>query len=150
MTSTNVYHMRAPIHVPKEFYAKDEIFALHPMIASSANFIQCANMLADYIKRMFGMKFSVVEGTEEKGICLCVDEALDKEAYSVLAEGGLVCVRASETGGFSHGCATILQMTELCGEELQICAHEIHDCPDISRRGLRDVPRCAVYPYRMR
>lgn len=137
-------NLPTPIPVPKAFFAKEECFAIAPVIAAPKEYIHCANVLQTYLRRIFHIEFYVIEGTTEKGICLCVDEALVKEAYSVCAENGLVCVRASETSGFSHGCSTILQMAELCEGKLQICAHEINDHPDIGWRGLMvDIARAS-------
>ena len=125
-----------PIPVPKSFSVKEEAFCVEPIIAAPAEFIHCAEVLAGYIKRIFSLDFSVTADTADRGICLCFDESYEKEEYSVTAENGLVRITACGTAGFSHGCSTVLQLSECVGESLSICCHQTKDRPDISWRGL--------------
>ena len=130
------FNTNTPVPVPKSFTVEGELFTLDPIISAPTEFIHCAEVLGGYIKRIFGLDFKVIQGASDKGICLCRDTALQKEEYTVCADGGVVYVYASDTAGFSHGCSTILQTAQLTGEGLQILSHTIKDRPDISWRGL--------------
>ncbi|MBR6739721.1 MAG: hypothetical protein IKM04_01430 [Clostridia bacterium] len=125
-----------PIPIPKQFYCREDLFGLESKIAAPAEFLHCAEVMREYIKRMFGLDFSVECGRTESGICLCIDESAQKESYRVLSENGLVRISAGDTEGFSHGCAAVLQTAERLEDELQINAYEISDSPDVSWRGL--------------
>lgn len=134
-TTDIVLESRIPIPVPKKYSSGKEHFELAPIISAPQEFMSCANVLKDYLKRMYDFNVRTVDTDTEKGICMVYDSTLDGEYCNVVASNGLVRITASSVTGFSHGGAIVLQMAELHENTIVMPEYSVFDKPDVAWRG---------------
>jgi len=123
------------IPVPKNYTLRKTSFSLVPMITVPEEFSSCAEVLRDYLKRIYGFCTEIGNTANDQGIRMVYDPSLEKECYKVEAADGLVEITASSTAGFSHGGAIVLQMVDLRGNTLFTPEYSVFDKPDTEWRG---------------
>lgn len=124
-----------PVPIPKQYKKRDETILVPPVIYAHTAYTYCAEVLKDYIRRLFHMDCTSTSAAEKAGILFVEDPALPEETYHINAADGQVRITASSTAGFSHGGAVFLQMAESVGNAFRIHSFTIEDTPDISWRG---------------
>lgn len=127
-----------PIPVPKKYSAKKEqFFALAPTITAPTEFGACADVLSDYLKRMYDFHAKVTDTDTENGIRMVYAPTLDEKCCRVESsvESGLVTIYASSVAGFSNGGAIVLQAAEMHDNVLVMPECSVFDKPDVAWRG---------------
>jgi len=135
-----------PIPVPKNYSPGKTTFPLAHVITAPEKFNSCAQVLRDYLKRMYGFSTEVGNTNADQGIRMVYDPSLEKEFYKIEAAVGLVEITASSIEGFSHGGSIVLQMSEMRGNVLFTPEYSVSDKPDTEWRGfMADLAR-GQYP----